>query len=79
MLWFTALDFKLGYWQVEMDKACKPLKAFTVGFLGFYKCDCMPFRMVNALATFQRLMETCLSDLQLNQCAIYLNDIIVFS
>ena len=39
----------------------------------------MPFRLVNAPATFQRLMETCLGNLQLNWCLIYLNDIILFS
>ena len=78
-VWFTALDIKLGYWQVKMDKASKPLMAFTVGLLGFYKCDCMPFRLLNAPGMFQRLMETCLGDLQLNWCLIYLSSIIVFS
>ena len=78
-IWFTALDLKSSYWQVKMDEASKPLTAFTVGLLGFYECDCMPFRLVNAPATLQRLMETCLGDLQLNWCLFYLNDIIVFS
>ena len=68
-----ALSLKSSYWQVKRDEASKPLMAFTIGPLGFYKCDCMPFRLVNALATFQRLMETCLGDL------IYLDDVIVFS
>ena len=77
-VWFTALDLKSGYWQVEMDEVSKPLKAFTVGLLGFYRCDCMHFKLVNAPATFQRLMETCLSYLQLNWWVIYLDDIIVF-
>ena len=39
----------------------------------------MPFRLVNVLATFQRLMETCLGDLQLNWCLIHLDVVIVFS
>ena len=28
---FRALDPKLGYWQVELDEAIKPLTTFTVG------------------------------------------------
>ena len=53
--------------------------AFTVGPLGFNECNHMPFRLMNAPDTFQRLMETCLGDLQLNWCIICLDDIIVFS
>ena len=61
-----------------MDKASKPLMAFTVNLMEFYECDFMPFRLVNAPAAFQRLMEISLGDLQLNWCLIYLDDIIVF-
>ena len=64
---------------MEMDEASKPLTAFTVGPLGFYECERMPFGLTNAPATFQRLMESCLGDLHLNWCIIYLDDIIVFS
>ena len=65
--------------QVEMEEESKPLTAFTVGPLGFFKCERMPFGLMNAPATFQRLMESCLGDLHLNWCIIYLDDIIVFS
>ena len=65
--------------QVEMDKMSKQLKAFTVGPLGFYECERMPFGLSNAPATFQRLMESFLGELHLNWCIIYLDDIIVFS
>ena len=62
-----------------MDEESKPLTAFMVGLLGFYKCERMPFRLTNAPATFQQLMETCLRDLNLNQCIVYLDDIVIFS
>ena len=76
---FTSLDLKSGYWQVEMDEDLKELTAFTVGPLGFYECNRMPFGLTNAPATFQCLMESCLGDLHLNWCIIYLDDIIVFA
>ena len=77
--WFTSLDLKCGYWQVEMDEESKKFTAFTVGPLGFYECQRMPFGLTNAPATFQRLMETCLGDLHLAICIIYLDDIVIFS
>ena len=77
--WFSSLNLKSGYWQVEMDEESKPLTTFTVGLLGFYECERMPFGLTNAPATFQRLMETCLGDLNLHWCIIYLDDIVIFS
>ena len=61
-----------------MDEESKPLTTFTVGLLGFYECSRMPFILTNAHATLQQLMETCLGDLNLIWCIIYLNDIVIF-
>ena len=62
-----------------MDEASKQYTAFTVGLLGFFKCECMPFGLCNVPATFQRLMQNCLSELNLTYCLIYLDDVITFS
>ena len=77
--WFSTLDLKSGYWQVELEEEAKPLTAFTMGPLGFWECQRMPFGLTNAPATFQRLLESCLGELHLSWCIIYLDDIIVFS
>ena len=61
-----------------MDKVSKQYTTFTVGNLGFFKCDCMPFGLCNMLATFQWLMQNCLGELNLIYCLIYLDDLIVF-
>ena len=64
---------------MELTEACKPLAAFTVGPLGFYECIHMPFGLTNAPVMFQHLMESCLGDMHLIWCIIYLDDVIVFS
>ena len=77
--WFSSLKLKSGYWQVKVDEESKPLTTFTMGPLGFYECERMHFRLTNAPTTFQRLMETCLGDLNLHWCIIYLDDNVLFS
>ena len=52
--------------------------AFTVGNLGFYEFTRMSFGLCNAPATFQRLMQNTLGELNLTYCIIYLDDMIVF-
>ena len=75
---FSCLDLKSGFWQIKMDEASKQYTAFTVGNLGFFEYDCMPFGLCNAPVTFQRLMQNCLGKLNLIYCLIYLDNIIVF-
>ena len=61
---FSCLNLKSGFWQIKMDKALKQYTTFTVGNLGFFECNCMPFGLCNALATFQWLMQYCLGKLK---------------
>ena len=50
---FSCLDLKSGFWQIKMEEASKQYTAFTVGNLGLFECNQMPFGLCNALATFQ--------------------------
>ena len=77
--YFSKLDLRSGYWQVEMSEKDKEKTAFSVGNLGFYECNRMAFGLTNAPATFQRLMERCMGDLNLKECLIFLDDILIFS
>lgn len=77
--WFSTLDLKSGYWQIEIDEADKAKTAFTVGPLGFFECNRMAFGLTNAPATFQRLMEHCMADLNFNKCIVYIDDIIIYA
>ena len=77
--YFTKLDLRSGYWQVEIEDDDKEKTAFQVGTLGFYQFTRMPFGLCNAPATFQRLMERAMGDLNMRDCLLYLDDIIIFS
>jgi hypothetical protein len=59
---FSVIDMKSGYHQVEIFEPHKERSAFTVGPLGFYEYIRMPFGMTNSPATYQRLMEDFLAD-----------------
>ena len=75
---FLSMDFKSGFWQIQMAPESQQYMAFTVGNLEFYEFTCMPFGWCNALATFQRLMQNTLGKLNLTYCMIYLDDVIIF-
>ena len=77
--YFSKLDLRSGYWQVEVAEEDKCKTAFQAGTLGFFEFNRMPFGLCNAPATFQRLMERCMGDMNLRDCLIYLDDIVVFS
>ena len=75
---FSCLDLKSGFWQIKMDESSKQYITFTVGNLGFFECDCMPFGLCNVPGMFQQLMQNCLVELNLIYCLIYLDNIVIF-
>ena len=68
--YFSKLDLKAGIWQVELKEEDKAKTAFQVGNLGFYECNRMPFGLCNAPATFQRLIERAMGDMNLRDLFI---------
>ena len=76
---YSTFDLNSGFWQVPMDEESKQYTAFTLGSMGLYECESMPFGLCKAPPTFQRLMQNCLGELNLIYCLIYLDDVIVFS
>ena len=77
--YFSVIDMKSGYHQIDIEESHKEQTAFTVGPLGFYELNRMPFGLSNSPATYQRLMEDILGDMNMNICLIYLDDVIIFS
>ena len=76
--YFSCLDPKSRFWQIKMDESYKQYTTFTIGNLGFFDCNCMPFGLCHALATYQQLMQNCPGELNLIYCLIYLDDIVIF-
>ena len=72
--WFSTLDLKSGYWQVEVQPSDREKTAFTIPGKGLWQFKVLPFGLCNAPATFERLMEHVLP---LDQCLVYLDDIVV--
>ncbi|CAI5661243.1 unnamed protein product [Oreochromis niloticus] len=74
--WFSSLDLRSSYWQVELAPEARPKTAFTIG-QGLWQFRVMPFGLCNAPATFERLMERVLVNIPRSRCVVYLDDLLV--
>ena len=72
--WFSTLDLKSGYWQVELAEEDREKSAFSAG-VGLWQFTIMPFGLCNAPATFERLMDRVLNGVELSTALVYLDDI----
>ena len=74
--YFTKIDLTKGYWQVPMKPEAKQKTAFLAPN-GLFQFTVMPFGLVNAPATFSRIMRALLKGM--NNISNYIDDILIYT
>ena len=79
--YFCTLDMIQGYHQVEFEEGSKHKTAFHAPYCNpsQWEYNYMPFGLVKAPRTFQRLMDRVIQGLEYEMALCYLDDIIVFA
>lgn len=73
---FSKLDLSKGYWQVPLSRDAAKKSAFSTPF-GLYQFKVMSFGLMNAPATFSRLMRKLLAGIP--NVVNFLDDILIYS
>ena len=78
--YFCALDIQQGYHNVELTERAQEKTAFHVPCVNppHWEWISMPFGLVGAPRTFQRLMDRILQGLEHNIALAYIDDVIVY-
>lgn len=76
--YYITLDLVSGFRQILMDENDSEKTAFSTP-TGHYQFNRNSFRLKNAPATFQRLMNSVLVGLQVLRCLVYVDDIVVYA
>jgi len=76
--YFSTCDAVSGYYQMKMESESKEKTAFVTRH-GKWQFKIMPFGLVNAPSTFQRMMNLILSGLLWASIMCYMDDLIVYS
>jgi hypothetical protein len=74
---FSILDLTSGFWQMKLDEQSQPVTAFTIPGKGQLHWITLPMGPLGCPASFQRLMEGVLRNLQ--NVIVYINDLLVHS
>jgi hypothetical protein len=77
--WFTKLDLRDGYYLVRLKDEESEIATTMRTRYGNFKYKVMPFGLVNAPATFQRMMNTILRPLLDQGVVVYLGDILIYT
>ena len=76
-VWST-LDAAGAYWSMPLNENDKEKTSFTVP-RGKYEFNVTPYGLSNAGASYQRMIDMCLSGLPSDRILAYMDDIVIFS
>jgi hypothetical protein len=74
---FRKLDLRDGYYLIRMKKGDEWKTAFRTRYCHF-EYTVMPFRLANAPATFQAMMNEVLNGFLDQGVVVYINDVLIY-